>query len=778
MSEDNENKITSQDEYITQTTEQGLAVFHAGRWDEAVTLLRQVAIATDMPEVQAALGIALTFQAYPLELGTGVQPLAILYDEAKQVLTAAAECFWPEIGACLAWIQLLEAVEHPSAAPPEALQTLVNFATQSSWFPVRALACRALAFYDRRQEALNSLAPSNTSNHLTGMELVLAEAKLEAGQINDEWWSVLSRSLAESCWPLTVALAETWRQLLSAEAHFAHGDDLSTVIPPLQAFVEQSITYPAPASTYVHQEQQRLAARISALLIRIALAHGRTAQAASWLEHTAITVLSRWEREYLHGLVAWQQGNRIEARSHLEQSLSANPFQTRVRVELGILLATEDPETALSSLAALPDIPDAVAGRAAVLTRLGRLTEAQEALAVLDQPEKPLPTRLLWPAAQNERLRRSWLLRVDLAEHQGNWPKALIYLEHAHRIASQDLPLFRARQMWMRYQYARQCNATDPQTADHLLQQVDKELSELSSRPLTGDAMFYRSVVAAERLPERAIKDWQALLRQRQWAERSPAVTGPRLVWIGDRLWKAGLPDDAIRAYRRALALGAERAKTRLALALRRAQRAETTDQAAALDPDNPIWPLLAAFTALSATPPDIDTALAHIESAHQHNAPPVLINLVETACALIQGNPQAAMRIPEILAQDLADILPVNVRAYFAVMLPERAAVEVLQTLMEQTGEDWIALCPVSPALLLERAVRELSTQGQLEEALTLIRQLAQVGVALPTEISIKLLAACAVQAGLQGQFDQAEYHLQQAQQLLTSLQREEKDR
>jgi tetratricopeptide (TPR) repeat protein len=393
---------------------------------------------------------------------------------------------------------------------------------------------------------------------------------------------------------------------------------------------------------------------------------------------------------------------------------------------------------------------------------------------MLDRTDVLLPGRLVWPAAQVERRRRGWLLRAEVAERHGNWQQAMACLEQAQRISAQDVSLFRARRLWLRYQQAEQLGSTDRQAADHLLAQVDEELAALAARPLTGDAMFYRSLVAASRLPERAVKDWQALLRQRQWIERAPDVAGPRLLWIGDRLRQAGLSEDALRAYRRAGELGATGAAHRLALALVQSQSVTAFDQATALDPDAPLWPLLTALTALAATPPEASVAAAQVGIARHHHAQPVLVDLVAAVCALLQNDAQAPARLAQCLAQVPAGTLPASVRACFAAILPGQSAPAVLQSLMDASAEQWTAICPVPPEALLHRAVAERIEQGQPEAALTTVRQAEQAGVALPHAVLATVLAACAVQAGLQGQFDQADHYLQQAQQLLAGSHKE----
>jgi hypothetical protein len=742
--------------------------FHTGRWDEAVPSLRQAVSATDNLEAHAALGISLMFQGSPLELGIGVQAVPASVEEAQRELAAAAECTWPEVGACMAWLRLLVEAEQSSSPPPADLQTLVSCASQSSWFTVRALACRALVFYDRRQEALALVADHSVSEQTTGMDLVMAEARLEAGQFHNQAWNDLLRPVTELCLPLPTVVAEAWRQLLNAEISLAQGVEPGAAMPVLRALVESITPLPAASITYAYQEQQRLAARACAAHIRLALAQEQVEQAAQWLEHPAITALPRWERAYLQGLAAWQRGARTEARGHLEESLAANPYQSRVRVELGVLLATDEPEAALAFLATLPEAPDAAACRAAIHTRMGHLAEARNTLAMLDRTDIYLPGRLVWPAAQAERQRRGWLLRAEVAEHYSDWQQAMVYLEQAQRISAQDVSLFRARRLWLRYQQAEQLSNTDCQEADRLLKQIDKELVAMAARPLTGEAMFYRSLVAAGRLPERAVKDWQALLRQRQWIERVPDVAGPRLLWIGDRLWQADLREDALRAYRRACELGATGAAHRLALALVQSQSVGTLDQAIALDPGDSLWPLLAALTALAATPPEASVASAQAELARCHHAQPALVDLVETICALLQNDPQAPTRLTQYLAQVPADTLPASVHAGFAAILPGQPAPAVLQSLMDASADQWTEICPVPPEALLHRAAAELIEQGQPEAALAMVRQAEQAGVTLPYEALATILAACAVRAGLQDQLEQADRYLQHARQLL----------
>ncbi|MBI3248812.1 MAG: hypothetical protein HYZ50_20105 [Deltaproteobacteria bacterium] len=723
--------------------------------------MRSVADETDDVEIHAALGICLTFQAGPLELGTEVSFSPVL-EEAKQEMAKAEGCSWPEVGACRAWIHLLEQNEHSSI--PDDVQTLVHCAAQSQWFPLRALACRALAFYDRRSEAL--LLSHADHTELTGAALVAAEAHLEAGSFNGPW-----RPLPPSVPPsLPLFLLEHWRQLLDVEARFALGEDVRAFLPAIQKIVdEESVSSSSPV-TYVQHEQARLAARTCAALARIALAQGQTEQALVGLTHTTTIYLPKWERLYLAGLVAWQRGALDEAEAQLENSLAANPFQSRVRVELGMLLASRKPDQALAHLTIMPDTPDAAAGRAAILARSGCIAEARNVLVVLDQEDALLPTRLVWPAAYRERLYRGWMLRVETAERLAEWNTALTYLEHAHRQFSTDLSLLRAHQMWIHAQQAEQLATTDRRAARQLSQQVEQELQTLAARPLTGDAMFYRSLVAATRLPDRAVKDWQALLRQRQWAERAPTVAGPRFLYIGDGLWKAGYTAEAIRAYRRAVEFGADGASARLALIMVRTQGLSAIPAATDLAPHDPLWPLAAALAALAATPPDINAAVKWAEIARERNAPQAYMELVTVLCGLLQDRSQAPQTLAQLLAQRSLGSLPPVVNACLSLLTSTRSAASDVQALLETLGKQWLDVCPVPPEQALQKAVAEIAENEGAEAALALARRAEQDGILLPRETSITLLAACATLAGMQGRFDEAERYLRQAQQLVSA--------
>lgn len=404
---------------------------------------------------------------------------------------------------------------------------------------------------------------------------------------------------------------------------------------------------------------------------------------------------------------------------------------------------------------------------------VGREAEATAALEALDAPPKPSPGRLAWPVGDSERLHQAWLIRSQLAERAQDWPLMARCLDEALALQPDDV-VSAARRTWAKDRQLHQEALADEERSQ-LEREVSGELNELSSLGLLGEAMFYRSLVAAQRLPDRAQRDWQALIRQRRWAEAQGQAAEARLLWIGDRLREAGELEEAARAYQRAAGLGGEGAGQRLAampiwrlLAGDDGELVGACLEAGAQEPDNAIWPLLGALGVLQAEPPDAQQALELLAEARERGLEAPAADLMEALCRLIQGAPGASEAVAGMLAEAELPGLAPTVRGGLRLLAGPEPWATRLESFREAWGTEWPRLCPVDPALLVEFALLELERDNKLAAAVELAAIVRREGCQLPALTVARLLGRCALSLATQGRFDQAREHVARAEQLL----------
>ncbi|MEA3401478.1 MAG: hypothetical protein U9R79_09595, partial [Armatimonadota bacterium] len=393
------------------------------------------------------------------------------------------------------------------------------------------------------------------------------------------------------------------------------------------------------------------------------------------------------------------------------------------------------------------------------LLALGRDREAAEALERLEDPPLVCFPRLSWPDGQRARVRQAWLMRSELAERERDWGLMERCLDEALAVEPEDL-VSKARRTWARVQRLHDGAADESDRAD-LEGLVEEDVTELREAPMSGGAMFYRSRVLEGRCPERAVRDWRALVGQREWLAECGDAREPRLVWLGDRLARRGAWEDAEVAYRGAADAGAdvqERLEiTRIAKLMHEppAEQVRACQDAAERHPDSGLWPLLGALAALQSEPPDTDGARELAAEARERGAAAAAI--VEALCGVLDGDDRAGDVLSDLLdGGDRRDVPPV-VEAGLRLLAGDGDRLAGLWQFRKQAGEEWMSLLPVDPGAALGSALAE-ARQGDLARAAELAEDLREQGVELQTDEVVRLLCLHAIELASQGRFDEAD--------------------
>jgi hypothetical protein len=263
-----------------------------------------------------------------------------------------------------------------------------------------------------------------------------------------------------------------------------------------------------------------------------------------------------------------------------------------------------------------------------------------------------------------------------------------------------------------------------PPERERVEQELRDALAGLATSTLTGEAMYYRARAIEEDLPDRARRDWLALVRQRGWAEDGGELGLARLLWLGDRLRQVGEWKEAERGYQRAAQLGSPQAERLLrALPVCRAL-AEGADARPALqavreaEPDSPLWPLLEALLALQDQPPAVEPARTCAQQARERGEIPATLDLLEALCCLAAAEPGAPQRLESALAGLSAD-LPPAVSAGLHLLAGPGIDAEKMLSFREAAGEQWPQQLSVDPLPALVALAQGLAGEGRFLEAL-----------------------------------------------------------
>jgi len=339
----------------------------------------------------------------------------------------------------------------------------------------------------------------------------------------------------------------------------------------------------------------------------------------------------------------------------------------------------------------------------------------------------------------------------------------------------------RAHRLYLLGRHLRQQSAVGEGDLDRTLQtQFQKELGKLSIRPLMGEAMFYRGLAAEENMPDRAIADWRALLRQTAWVEKTQKMAPSRLLYLGDRLLRVGLIKDAHKAYDRASAVSVVGAQERVLASelithhsLEATYLLQTLEAANAFAPDDAFWLFLCSLCLLAKEPPDCETAQPLLEQACQAGLPARLEQLSALLLAVAAAEPDAGQQLCSFLDEKTFAALPPTLQLGLEVLCRPKG-LENLLRFKEAFGADWMAWCPISPEEILGRQLRNYCAQSDDAAALGQIQETERLGLYIPDEWKAFLHASQAVRMALRGDFGAAEVSQQQALESLSPNQRE----
>gem|GEM_PF-3191720 len=706
---------------------------------------------SDEDERGVLQAVCLALIAGPVELSVEFQPSPLL-DQINAALRDAGPDDLPEARVCRLWLSCAAGTNEPGAV--DQFAALVG---ESLWGPAQALVYRALSHFGRRRSLANLLPVSGS------LTLAQADAWLEAAHAADpdEWF--LDRLDASADEWLPAAVRDPWRLLLAAEAALACG----ALSIATEGATEETLAALAseateqPARSLAEAVSQRLSGRAAAALVRAQLAQGRDDDGA--LGGPARLWLPAWEREYLRSLARWRFGDREAAATGLRAALDLNPHQTSTRLALAALLAERSPEMALQTLEHEEPTREIYAARAALLARLGRYREAEETLnrgADVTAAGRE-PARFSWARGREQAQRREQTLRAALAEHHGDWSAAdkawrATLGEERHR------SLLEARQLFAAGCELRSLAAGQNWRRSVLEQRAERLRRQLSDVPLGAGAMFFRAAAMMETAPQRAVKDFQTLLRRRAWVEAERRAGGGRIVCTGDALLSLGQVEEAVRAYRLADADAAPGVKERLAVAAVYAEVTRRSGAAAiageadrAMDsaPGSP-WPQwMAALGLLMAG--ERETAAQRLATGP--DAPELIKRCLQAVCAALSGAGDGS-----VTDEELATLkAPPETEAIVRLLCGAGDEIAKCEALIESLGEAWIERCPADAQLVARRLIAAWRDEGDWDRALGLARQLERSGQAWAKEMAALTRVRHALEHASRGELAEAEAEL-----------------
>jgi len=696
--------------------------------------------------------VCVTLVAGPPELGAE-GGLSAQCSVARAVLEQAGEDAPLEVRTCRLWLACA-AGERGSEAP----RLWPALAREPLWAPVRALAFRALAFYGLRS-VLVGLLP-----HEGPLSLVEADAWLEASRLQDLDVDLLDRVAVGPAEPWSSQVRERWTILLSVERALWNSERAAT---DLSVLVDAGRRVGAPL-TLDQAEATRITRRAIAAMVRARIAHSEDP------EELRSDDLGRglpvWEREYLSGLACWQLGECDAAEAALRRAFAANPDQACIRCALAALIAPTSPDVALQMLSEAPNTTrELLVGRTSLLARARRYDEAERVLASAADSGFDA-VRVSWRRGRVQAQRSVLGLRTALAERRLDWKGA----EDAWAAAGAGLDkgqqesrrLFVAQRERSALSEGRQWRR---EILTHRLERVGRELSAV---PLVGTAQFFRAAAMMESSPDRAAREFEALLHQSSWVEAERRVGGGRLAFIGDALLRLGRPAAAIRAYRRATDVLSADVRERLAVASvcaeilqRRGSEAIASAVAQATEeaPASP-WPHVIAAVGLLILV-DAERARAATAEAGSRQAPEVVLQVLRAVTDALQG-------APAVVTDEMLSALRMPAESAAAVRLLCGSGPELprLAGLFATCGDEWIVRAPVDPAVIARRFAAALCRDGRTEAALQHARVLERSGQAWAIALAGHIRLALALQRAVRGELEEADRELAQAEANLTS--------
>jgi tetratricopeptide (TPR) repeat protein len=602
-------------------------------------------------------------------------------------------------------------------------------ALENVHFPTRILAWRALTFADRRRTLL---AQTQLSSSRAIEQLASIEVALECGSTTQEQLTQLTSIDVEDCLPLPASMALLWRTWLQAEHTWWLGGNLSAFLPALEDAIHQRDDL--NKDPLIQAEAQRLKHRAALFLARYALSLGDAENTRGCLDVASGFLPDHWETHYMSGMLAWHLGDTKQARLHLENSLTANPFQQRPRFELDLLLCSR---ADCDRLPQMPGPHDALVGLAMQLFQAGRLDEARESLESLDQAEGPFSIRLIWPQAHLARVQQAWRLRAHLAEAVHDLEGALKFWKIARQLPLQGAARLtddeRAHHLYLLGRTLGNIRQSSEDLAKReVYMEFRRELGMLSSRdPLNDGALFYVGLAAEE--PGHGVSDWPRLLRTNEWVERTLQQSPQNLICLGDRLWRAGQLRDAWKSYVKARCGTLDPTRwLYISLALANAPTPRTMLDLLSPDKANSIPPgrgdLLRALCLLAEQPANREEVQLILEKSGAEGLPLEMEEMVENLLIALQSRTFQPRARAESESPRWLSMLETGLELLFS-----SRGLKSLSAFRSQYGTAWLEWCPVDLMRWFGQELQSAIHQQDAQLAETILSTALDLGIQLP---------------------------------------------
>lgn len=688
----------------------------------------------------------------PSELGVTVSP-SPLCDQVRAVLIEVGSDDLPEAQLCRLWLAIALGEMETDAA-----NKIVALAKESLWWPSQALAYRVLAYYGCRK-ALADVLPKDGP-----LNLAQADAWLEAAHVASIDRNWVDRIVAAPDGPAPSPVCERWVALLKAETALICGEHPGSVEHELAAMAAS--TGEQPPRTYAEAELRRIASRAAAALARARLAQRRDDGSA--VTSPAGQRLPAWEREYLQALARWQRNDLYQAGAGLEEALQRNPHQTAIRLALAALGAARSPEAALKALDCNEPTREARVARAALLARMGRYGEADGALYGAEKTAAGSePGRYSWARGREQYRKQEQALRAALAERRGDWDRANKDWRAAcaggGSWVEENLRrnLREARRLFVLRRALESLAGGQTGLRAQWRQMLKHGCREIIKHAAAGQAAFFRAAAMMDLFPKRAVRDFKALLQQRDWVEEERSAGGGRLIFVGDALLRLGQAEDALQAYELARGAPLIEVKERQAVAMvysavmRRAEPAaisSAADRAADLAPSSPWPPMLAALGMIIAG--EAEAAASRIAVARERGAP-------ESACHYLQSMSSA---LSGASSEDLPALaLPDDPDAVVRLLCGIEPAPERIDALTRTMGKAWMARCGADPYFVACQLLAGWCDEGRWDEAMKCADGLLQSGLQWAADLAALTRVRHALERACRNELEEANHELQQ---------------
>jgi len=662
---------------------------------------------------------------------------------------------------------LIELIKEKQSLPdkvPAMLESFITACKETALFPLWSFALHTLAYYDKRQHINAWLGNmiDRTSELPEALKFVLAEASLECTHHTTFFKSLVSNIDCNNCQPLVPEIASFWQQWLQGEFSFYQGRDKSSVEQieaRLNSLIEKHID-----DTFFIKEYKRLQRRATLLCLRSCLAQGNMDKACQWIDIAGKHDAGLWEVYYFKALLAWADNKYLDAQKLLEQSLMENPFQSRVRFELAMLLSCQDKKDAVINLEeAMPDVHDAEAALAIQLCHCGYEEKAQSHLNKLDDPESPYALYLILPEAAKERICQAKALQVYLGEKHRDWYKAIKHLDEISdfscKTVKADALVHRLYRLYLLRQHIKE-QKHDTQGYKELVTYFNKESGKMSIRPLLGDAMFYRALAVAENMPERAIRDCQALLRQSKWIKKTYKRSPQKILHIGDYLFRQELFNEAYRAYKIVQKTFTTMAEERI-FAIEILKNPPDIETLIAVLKEQKYFDkafclFLLGFCYLAKEESDFGQGQSLFQEALDIGLPPHLKQVSEQLLTITYNDTDKPLAIADIINNATCPALKVTVEILF-----QPNGTTTLKAFKKIYGNNWIELCPIEPQSIVAKEIDEYCSKNNYKAALIEIEEAEDLGINIPIQWKSFLQISHAIELALQGNFEEAETFL-----------------